>query len=34
MAYVDHADWLLFDAKPPKGATRPGGNARRSIGRF
>ena len=21
------ADWLMFDAKPPKGATRPGGNA-------
>ncbi len=26
-AYEDHADWLLFDAKPPKAATRPGGNA-------
>jgi len=26
-AYEDHADWLLFDAKPPKDATRPGGNA-------
>ncbi len=25
--YENHADWLLFDAKPPKGATRPGGNA-------
>ncbi len=25
--YEDHADWLLFDAKPPKSATRPGGNA-------
>ncbi|MCA0202353.1 MAG: phosphoribosylanthranilate isomerase [Proteobacteria bacterium] len=25
--YEDHADWLLFDAKPPKDATRPGGNA-------
>jgi phosphoribosylanthranilate isomerase len=21
------ADWLMFDTKPPKGATRPGGNA-------
>jgi len=26
-AYADHADKLLFDAKPPPGATRPGGNA-------
>ncbi len=26
-AYVGAADWLLFDAKPPKDATRPGGNA-------
>ena len=26
-AYAGHADWLLFDAKPPKDATRPGGNA-------
>ncbi|MGE4062522.1 MAG: phosphoribosylanthranilate isomerase [Rhodospirillaceae bacterium] len=26
-AYEDHADWLLFDTKPPKDATRPGGNA-------
>lgn len=26
-AYEGHADWLLFDAKAPKGATRPGGNA-------
>ncbi len=26
-AYENHADWLLFDAKPPKDATRPGGNA-------
>ena len=25
--YEDVADRLLFDAKPPKGATRPGGNA-------
>lgn len=25
--YEGHADWLLFDAKPPKDATRPGGNA-------
>lgn len=25
--YENHADWLLFDAKPPKDATRPGGNA-------
>lgn len=27
-AYDNAADWLLFDAKPPKDATRPGGNAR------
>ena len=27
--FEDHADWLLFDAKPPKDATRPGGNAAR-----
>ncbi len=27
-AYEDVADMLLFDARPPKGATRPGGNAR------
>jgi phosphoribosylanthranilate isomerase len=26
-AYEDHADWLLFDAKATKTATRPGGNA-------
>jgi phosphoribosylanthranilate isomerase len=26
-AYEDVADWLLFDAKPPKESTRPGGNA-------
>lgn len=26
-AYETHADWLLFDAKAPKDATRPGGNA-------
>jgi phosphoribosylanthranilate isomerase len=26
-AYVGVADWLLFDAKPAKDATRPGGNA-------
>ena len=26
-AFEDHADWLLFDAKAPKDATRPGGNA-------
>jgi len=25
--YEPVADWLMFDAKPPKGATRPGGNA-------
>jgi phosphoribosylanthranilate isomerase len=24
--YEETADWLLIDAKPPKGATRPGGN--------
>jgi phosphoribosylanthranilate isomerase len=24
--YADVADWLLIDAKPPKDATRPGGN--------
>ena len=24
--YEDIADWLLFDAKPPKGAVLPGGN--------
>jgi len=24
-AYEGHADWLLFDAKPPKDADRPGG---------
>jgi len=27
-AFEDAADWLMFDAKPPEGATRPGGNAR------
>jgi phosphoribosylanthranilate isomerase len=26
-AYEKAAQWLLFDAKPPRGATRPGGNA-------
>lgn len=26
-AFADHADMLLFDAKPPPGADRPGGNA-------
>ena len=26
-AYEGVVDWLLFDAKPPKDATRPGGNA-------
>ena len=26
-AYEDAADRLLFDARPPEGATRPGGNA-------
>ncbi len=26
-AYEGAADWLMFDAKPPKDATRPGGNA-------
>ena len=25
-AYADAADWLLIDAKPPKGAILPGGN--------
>lgn len=25
--YFGAADWLLFDAKPPPGSTRPGGNA-------
>ena len=25
--FEGYADWLLFDAKPPKDATRPGGNA-------
>lgn len=25
--YENHADWLMFDANPPKNATRPGGNA-------
>ncbi len=25
--YYDVADWLMFDARPPKDATRPGGNA-------
>ncbi len=25
-AYADHADIILFDAKPPPGAGRPGGN--------
>ncbi|NKB43447.1 MAG: phosphoribosylanthranilate isomerase [Alphaproteobacteria bacterium] len=25
--FTDHADMLLFDAKPPPGADRPGGNA-------
>ena len=25
-AFAGAADWLLFDAKPPKDATRPGGN--------
>ncbi len=25
-AYADAADWLLLDAKPPKGAILPGGN--------
>jgi len=25
-AYSDAADWLLFDARPPKGAQLPGGN--------
>ena len=27
LQYKDSADWLLFDAKPPKEADRPGGNA-------
>ncbi len=27
-AFADAADDLMFDAKPPPGATRPGGNAR------
>ncbi len=27
VAYQAVADWLLFDAKPPAGADRPGGNA-------
>jgi phosphoribosylanthranilate isomerase len=27
-AYAGAVDYLLFDAKPPKDATRPGGNAR------
>lgn len=27
-AYADAADYLMFDARPPPGATRPGGNAR------
>jgi len=26
-AFEPVADWLMFDSKPPKGATRPGGNA-------
>ena len=26
-AYSGIADWLMFDARPPKDATRPGGNA-------
>ena len=26
-AFFEHADCLLFDAKPPPGAARPGGNA-------
>lgn len=25
--FEGHADWMLFDAKPPKDASRPGGNA-------
>lgn len=27
-AYAEVADWLMFDAKAPAGAERPGGNAR------
>ena len=27
-AYQGAADWLMFDAKPPEDASRPGGNAR------
>ena len=27
VAYEDVADWLMFDARPPAGASRPGGNA-------
>lgn len=27
-AFAEAADYLMFDAKPPPGATRPGGNAR------
>ena len=27
-AYQGVADWLMFDAKPPEDASRPGGNAR------
>ena len=26
-AYEEHADWIMFDAKAPKDAMRPGGNA-------
>jgi phosphoribosylanthranilate isomerase len=26
LEYQDAADWLLIDAKPPRGATRPGGH--------
>lgn len=26
-AYEGAVDWLLFDARPPRGASRPGGNA-------
>ena len=25
--FISHVDYILFDAKPPKGATLPGGNA-------